>query len=59
MLLSDNVTVARRSGFAGVSSVTISHTSGKAISHYSVLYDDKKDPPCDEKDPKCPPEDPK
>ena len=43
----------------GVSSVTISHPSGKAISHYSVLYDDKKDPPCDEKDPKCTPDDPK
>ena len=44
----------------GVTSVTISHTSGKAISHYSVLYGDKKDPQCDPKvDPKCQPEDPK
>lgn len=31
----------------GVTSVTISHTSGKEISHYSVLYDDKTEPPCE------------
>ena len=38
----------------GVTSVTIQHSSGKEISHYSVLYDDKKvPPPCT--DPKiCP-----
>jgi len=42
----------------GVTSVTLEHESGKQISHYSVLYDDKKDPPCDPKVEKCDDPDP-